>query len=235
MFLKLNEEQFMEQKIIISPSIMCSTPSDMEAYIRQFEKCGIDTIHFDVMDGHFVPNVMLGVRDYQAIKRMTDIPVDIHLMTTAPDVFIDYFNPLPGDWVSFHPETSHHPHRLLQKIQSLGCKAGIALSPGTSVEYVQNMASVFDFVLVMAVNPGFAGQKMVADHLDKQRRIRDVIAATGKHIDIIIDGNTTAANSKLMIEAGATGMVVGTSSMMKEGPGGFERGYRAYIQALAEG
>jgi ribulose-phosphate 3-epimerase len=224
----------MDMKIIISPSIMCSTPSNMEAYIREFEKCGIDTIHFDVMDGHFVPNVMLGVRDYQAIKRMTDLPVDIHMMTTAPDVFIDYFNPQPGDWVSFHPETIHHPHRLLQKIRSLGCKAGIALSPGTSVEYVQNLADVLDFVLVMAVNPGFAGQKMVDGHLDKLRRICDIIAATGKRIDVIIDGNTTVANSKLMIEAGATGLVTGTSSMLKEGPEAFERCFNAYIQALTE-
>ena len=224
----------MDRKIIISPSIMCSTPSNMEAYIREFEKVGIDTIHFDVMDGHFVPNVMLGVRDYQAIKRMTDMPVDIHLMSTAPDVFIDYFNPQPGDWVSFHPETINHPHRLLQKIRSLGCKAGIALSPGTSVEYVQNLADVLDFVLVMAVNPGFAGQKMVGGHLDKLRRVRAVLDAAGKQIDIVVDGNTNAANTILMIQAGANGFVAGTSSMLNDGPEAFEGCYRAYMEEISK-
>lgn len=223
----------MNQKIIISPSIMCSTPSNMELYIREFEKCGIDTIHFDVMDGHYVPNVMLGVRDYQAIKRMTNMPVDIHLMCTAPDAFIDYFQPQAGDWVSFHPETSRHPYRTLQKIRDLGCKAGIALSPGYPIDCIREMASVLDFVLVMAVNPGFAGQKMVPDHLDKLRRIHDVIAATGKAIEIIIDGNTTPENAKLMVAAGATGLVTGTSSMMR-GPEGFAAGYENYMKALAE-
>ena len=225
----------MNKKIIISPSIMCSTPSDMESYIREFEKVGIDTIHFDVMDGHYVPNVMLGVRDYQAIKRMTDIPVDIHLMCTAPDAFIEIFKPQSGDWVSIHPETALHPYRTLQHIRDLGCKAGIALSPGYPIECIREMASVLDFVLVMAVNPGFAGQKMVPDHLDKLARIRAMIRETGKDIQIIIDGNTNAENARKMVAAGATGLVVGTSSMMKHGPAGLAEGYATYIQALSEG
>lgn len=223
----------MNQKLIISPSIMCSTPSNMEQYIRAFEKFGIDTIHFDVMDGHFVPNVMLSVRDYQAIKQMTDLPVDIHLMCTAPDVFIDYYQPQKGDWVSFHPETCHHPYRLLQEIQKRGCKAGIALSPGYPVDIIREVASVLDFVLVMAVNPGFAGQKMVPDHLDKLQRIKQIIESTGKHIEIMIDGNTTAANTKLMCAAGATGVVAGTSSLMR-GVENFEQSYNNYMKELAE-
>ena len=223
----------MNQKIIISPSIMCSTPSDMEAYIRAFEEKGIDTIHFDIMDGHYVPNVMLGVRDYQAIKKMTDIPVDIHMMTTAPDVFIDIFKPQPRDWVSFHPETTWHPYRLLEKIRSMGCKAGLALAPGYPVEVVREMISVLDFVLVMAVSPGFAGQKMVPDHLDKLTRIKQIIAESGKEIDIIIDGNTNAGNAKKMIAAGATGLVVGTSSMLR-GLDTFPQAYDDYVRAIAE-
>ena len=204
----------MNQKLIISPSIMCSTPSNMETYIRAFEKFGIDTIHFDVMDGHFVPNVMLSVRDYQAIKQMTELPVDIHLMCTAPDAFIDYFKPQAGDWVSFHPDTCHHPYRLRQEI-------------------IREVASVLDFVLVMAVNPGFAGQKMVPDHLDKLKRIKQIIESTGKNIEIMIDGNTTAANTKLMVAAGATGVVAGTSSLMR-GVENFEQSYNTYMKELAE-
>lgn len=224
----------MNQKVIISPSIMCCAPSEMEPYIREFEKCGVDTIHFDIMDGHYVPNVMLGVRDYQAIKRLTQIPVDIHLMCTAPDAFIDIFKPQAGDWISFHPETARHPYRTLQKIRDLGCKAGIALSPGYPIECIREMASVLDFILVMAVNPGFAGQKMVPDHLDKLARIKAMVEAAGRDIDIIIDGNTIPENAKKMLDAGATGLIVGTSSMMKYGPTRMAECYDTYMKALAE-
>lgn len=224
----------MNKKFIISPSIMCSTPSDVEAYIREFEKVGIDTIHFDVMDGHYVPNVMLGVRDYQAIKSLTKIPVDIHLMCTAPDAFIEIFKPQPGDWVSIHPETALHPYRTLQHIRDLGCKAGIVLNPGYPIDCIREMASVLDFVMIMAVNPGFAGQKMVPDHLDKLRRVRELIDSIGKDIAITIDGNTTVENAKQMLAAGATGLIVGTSSMMKHGPAGLEEGYHTYVNALLE-
>lgn len=224
----------MSQKTMILPSIMCSTPSNMEGYIREFEKCGIDAIHFDVMDGHFVPNVMLGVRDYTAIKKVTKMPVDIHLMCENPEIFLDYFKPQAGDWVSFHPETAKNPYSLLMNIKNRGCRAGIVLSPGSSVEYVTEMAGVLDFVLVMAVNPGFAGQKMVPDHLPKLRRIKSLIEASGKQIDIIIDGNTTPENARKMIEAGATGLVTGTSSMLKEGPEGFARMYNTYMASLTE-
>lgn len=224
----------MSQKTLILPSIMCSTPEKVEAFIREFEKCGIDAIHFDVMDGHFVPNVMLGVRDYAAIKKATGMPVDIHLMCEEPEKFLDYFKPQPGDWVSFHPEASRNPYSLLMAIRNRGCRAGIVLSPGSSVEYVTEMAGVLDFVLVMAVNPGFAGQKMVPDHLPKLRRIRERVDASGRQIDIIIDGNTTPENARLMLKAGATGLVTGTSSMMKEGPEGFTRMYEAYMNSLSE-
>lgn len=223
----------MSQKIIISPSIMCSTPGDMEAYIRAFEEAGVDTIHFDVMDGHYVPNVMLGVRDYQAIKRATDLPVDIHLMCTEPEMFLDYFAPKAPDWVSFHPEVARNPYKFAQAIRDRGCRAGIALSPAISVSYVREMASVLDFVLVMAVNPGFAGQKMVPDHLDKLRRLREEIDVIQRPIDVIVDGNTIPENSKKMLAAGATGLVTGTSSMMKDGPTRFVEHYRAMMEELS--
>lgn len=222
----------MSQKIIISPSIMCSTPEEMNDYIRAFEQCGVDAIHFDVMDGHYVPNVMLGVRDYQAIKRITDLPVDLHMMCTEPDVIIDVFQPQPGDWVSFHPETTRHPYRLLQTIRDRGCKAGIAIDPGLPGSYIREISSVLDFVLLMAVNPGFAGQKMVPDHLEKLRRIRSEIDDLGKEIPIIIDGNTTVDNARKMIAAGATGLVTGTSSMFKNGPARFAENYCDYMHAL---
>lgn len=222
----------MNQKILISPSIMCCTPAEMEPFLREFERHAIDTIHFDIMDGHYVPNVMLGVRDYQFIKKTTRIPVDVHMMCTEPEMFLDIFQPEAGDWVSFHPETARNPYRLLMAIRDRGCRAGLAISPAVPVSYVEEMVGVLDFVLVMAVNPGFAGQKMVPDHLDKLRRIQKIVA--GRDIDIVIDGNTTPENAKAMMAAGATGLVVGTSSLLKGGPTCFAENYRAYTAAISE-
>lgn len=224
----------MNRKVIISPSMMCSTPGDMEAYIRKFERSGIELLHFDVMDGHYVPNVMMGVRDYQFIKRTTQIPVDVHLMCTAPEMFIEYFDIKPGDWVCFHPETARNAYSLCQALHNRGCKAGIALSPATPVSWLQEMISVVDYVMVMAVNPGFAGQKMVPDHLDKLARIRKIVDEYGKDIEIFVDGNTTAENAKKMFAAGATALVGGTASVFKGGVEGFEETFGTYLAAIAE-
>lgn len=222
----------MMKKMKILPSVMCCQAATQMAYIKAFEEMGMSAIHFDVMDGHYVPNVMLGVRDYQEMKRQTSLPIDLHLMTDKPEEFLEIFQPQPGDWVSFHPETAANPYRLLQAIRDRGCRAGIALSPGVSVGYITELRSVIDFVLVMAVNPGFAGQKMVPDHLDKLQRIQQAVKACPNEVDIIVDGNTTLENSKKMLEGGATGIVVGTSSLLKYPPQEFPQACAAYVQAL---
>lgn len=225
----------MNKNFIISPSIMCSTPSDMEAYVRAFEESSIDAIHFDVMDGHYVPNIMLGVRDYAALKKASKIPVDIHLMCTAPEDFVQILQPAAGDWVSFHPETARNPHRLLVDLRARGCKTGIALSPGVPVSYIDELGTFLDFVLVMAVNPGFAGQKMLPDHLDKLRRVREATERFDHKIEIIVDGNTTVSNSITMLKGGATGLVIGTSSAMKHGAAQFSTEYECYIHDIMRG
>lgn len=222
----------MNKRIIISPSIMCVKPWEIPEYIAAFEGKNIDLIHFDVMDGHFVPNIMLGTNIYAAIKEITNIPVDIHLMCEDPGQYIDYFKICKGDWVSFHPETTRQPYRILQKIRELGCKAGIALNPGTPVQYVEEMKSVLDFILVMAVEPGFSGQKMVPDHLDKLRRIKSIIEDSNLETEIIVDGNTTIENSKKMLDAGATGFVAGTSSLIRHGAAGFSKAYDEFMEQL---
>lgn len=201
------------KEIIISPSIMCCHTTQIERYIKAFEDKNIKTIHFDVMDGHYVNNIMLGTNFYKDLKSMTSIPIDIHLMCFEPEKFLEFLKPRPNDWVSFHPETTNHPHRLLQNIRDLGCKAGIVLNPSTPINFIDEVVDLLDFVLVMAVNPGFAGQKMVDSHLSKLQRINKNLS--NRDIDIIIDGNTTQENAKLMIESGATGLVVGTSSLLK--------------------
>lgn len=222
----------MKQKVIILPSIMCSTPDNMKAYVRAFEENGIDAIHFDVMDGHYVPNIMLGVRDYQFLKSITDIPVDIHLMCREPELFIEYMKPQAGDWISFHPETAGNPYRLLQVIKDRGCLAGIAISPGVPISYIAEMAGILDYVLVMAVNPGFASQKMIPDLLDKLRRVRELIGCSEKNIPIYVDGNTTKENARTMLAYGACGLVTGTSSMMKEEVEGFGERYAEYMKNI---
>lgn len=220
------------KNITIFPSVMCCKPWDLLDYLRAFEQAGITAIHFDVMDGHFVPNIMLGASEFAAVRGQTDLPIDVHLMCVEPERFVPYFDLKAGDWLSFHPEACRQPYRLLESLRSRGIKAGFAFNPGTPIQHIEECAKVLDFVLVMAVNPGFAGQVMVPDHLDKLARIRDMIADCNPDIEIIIDGNTTPENAKRMYDAGATGFVTGTSSMLGQGAEKFPTLYREYIEAL---
>lgn len=220
--------------IPILPSVMCCKPWELLDYIRAFEQTNVDAIHFDVMDGHFVPNIMLGASDFDALRSQTTLPLDVHLMCVEPEKYIDYFALREGDWVSFHPEGCHQSYRLLEKLRARGIRAGLALNPGTPISYVEENAGVLDFVLVMAVNPGFAGQVMVPDHLHKLRKIRALVEGCGRSIDIIVDGNTTIENAKRMYQNGATGFVTGTSSILHKSAAQFAELYTEYLAALLE-
>ncbi|AEB07333.1 Ribulose-phosphate 3-epimerase [Coriobacterium glomerans PW2] len=223
----------MKQEFNIYPSIMCSAPWDVKGYIDAFERAGVAGVHFDVMDGHYVPNVMLGTDDFDAIASITELSLDVHIMAEGADAFVSFFKLRPHDRCCFHPETCAQPYRLLERIRRRASACGLALSPGTPVGYVTECLELLDFVLVMAVSPGFAGQTMVADHLNKVKRIRELVRRADHPIEIVIDGNTTVANARRMIEAGANGFVVGTSSLMGEGPAGFATLYEAYLTGLA--
>lgn len=201
--------------VFISPSIMCCDFSEYASFIKAFETKGVKNIHFDVMDGHYVNNVMLGTKTYTELKNATNIPIDIHLMCINPERFIDYFEPRANDWVCFHPETTDHPHRLLERIKSLGCRAGYAINPGTPLSYIEEVLDLLDYIVIMSVNPGFAGQTMVTSHLDKLQRIKHLVETQNRKIDIVVDGNTTPENGQKMVASGATGLVVGTSSLLK--------------------
>jgi len=223
-----------DQDVKILPSVMCCRCQDLQAYIAEFEKAAVAGIHFDVMDGHYVPNVMLGVSDFNSIRALTKLPLDVHLMCMEPERFIDYFALEPGDWLSFHPEVCRQPHALLQKARKMGLRTGLAISPAISLSYVEECLDLLDFVLVMAVNPGFAGQKMVASHLGKLRRLAAITSQADHEIDIIVDGNTTIENARKMIANGATGVVTGTSSMLNKGPQSFMDLYGQYVQAVSD-
>lgn len=202
-------------KGFISPSIMCCDFSDYDAFIEAFELKKVENIHFDVMDGHYVDNIMLGTNTYKELKKKTNIPIDLHFMCIEPERFIEMFEPEKGDWVSFHPETTNHPHALLMKIKAMGCKAGYAINPGTPISYIHEVIDLLDYITLMSVNPGFAGQKMVDSHLTKLKEIHQLIAESGRDIDVVVDGNTTPDNGRNMLAHGATGLVVGTSSLLK--------------------
>lgn len=219
--------------IKISPSIMVCKVEELKDYLILFEKVELDSIHFDVMDGSYVKNIMLGTNIYKDVKRLSSLPVDLHLMVNNPENFLDYFNPELDDRVCFHPETTNQPYKLLQTIKSLGCKAGLVINPGTPLTYLQECINIVDYVMVMTVNPGFAGQKLIPDASLKVGRIRKIIENSERNIDLFVDGNTTFENSKVLKSAGANGFVVGGSSIIKD-INSFEKDYELYLKELLE-
>lgn len=210
---------------------MCCKVEEYKPYIEAFERVQLDSIHFDIMDGSYVKNVMLGTTIYKDIKRLSILPVDVHIMSYRPEEYLEYYEVRTGDSVCFHPETTAQPYKLLQTIQQKGCKAGLVLNPGTPISYIEECIENLDYVTIMTVNPGFAGQTMVQSAPHKIRRVRELLNTYGKEIDIVVDGNTTIENSKLMKNAGANVFVVGTSSILKS-VAAFEDLYKEYISEL---
>jgi len=203
----------------ISPSIMCVDWFSIKETVKAFEKSGIDLIHVDIMDGSFVPNFTLGTDFVKALKKATNIPLDIHMMIENPESKLDWFQFGEGDYVAVHYESTPHIHRVVGAIRARGAKAMVAINPGTPICMLENLLDDIDGVLIMTVNPGFAGQKLVKATLKKIRDLRDYLDAKGYgHIEIEVDGNVSFENAKLMSEAGANIFVAGTSSIFaKEG------------------
>lgn len=168
----------------IGPSIMCSAPWDVKTYIKKFEETNIPIIHYDVMDGNYVPNISVGTGEFADIHSITDLPIDLHLMVLNPDQAVEYFDVKPGDYVSFHPENSEDPAALLCKIKDKGAMAGIALSPKISLDYANELIDNLDFVLIMTVNPGFAGQRMLPECVDKISELSEMRAKNNWDIEI---------------------------------------------------
>lgn len=222
----------MSLKTFISPSIMVPKSYEYKQYIEKFQESNLSVIHFDVMDGHFVPNIMLGTSTFNDIKSLTDIPIDIHLMVNEPERYIEMFSVTEGDWISFHPETTKQSYRLLQAIKNLKCKAGLVISPGTPISYIEECIDQLDYVTLMTVNPGFAGQKLVPNALRKIKRVRTLLDEYNPSIDLIVDGNTTVENSKKMFAAGANGFVVGTASKILSSPKTYDEYYEKFMNEL---
>ena len=202
-------------KVKLSASIMCANFCNLEEDIKQLEEGGVEYLHFDIMDGHFVPNFTMGPGVLKAVRRITSLPFDTHLMIENPDEYIPIFIEAGSSLISVHIEVSPHLNRTIQLIKGKGARAGVALNPATPLCRLDYVLEDVSFVLVMTVNPGFAGQNLVPGTLSKIEKLRNIIEKRKLNVDIEVDGNVSFANASLMAKAGANILVCGTSSIFK--------------------
>ncbi len=218
----------------ISPSMMCADIMNMKPVLETFEKEGIEYLHIDIMDGQFVPNFTLGTDYCKLLKKNTSIPLDIHMMLENPETKLDWFPLGEGDYVSIHVESTRHLQRVLAQIKAKGAKAMVAINPATPISSIEHVLDDIDGVLVMTVNPGFAGQKLVPATLKKITNLRKYLDENGyRHVEIEVDGNVSFENAKKMKEAGADIFVAGTSSVFKD-EFTLEEGIKRLRDAIAE-
>jgi ribulose-phosphate 3-epimerase len=200
-------------KVKIAPSLMCADFLDLKSELDLFKAFGIDLLHIDIMDGHYVPNFTLGIDFCKSIASYSDIPLDFHLMVEHVDQFLDLFCSIEGSYVTIHPETSRHPVRTIQKIRQLGCKPGIAVDPAICIDSLKHLIPLVDQVCIMSVNPGYAGQALLPFCLGKIKETKAFLNKIGSEAQLEIDGNVSWENIPKMTAAGADVLVVGTSSV----------------------
>jgi ribulose-phosphate 3-epimerase len=215
----------MQQPVRISPSILSADFSKLGEEVRAIDAAGADYIHIDVMDGHFVPNLTIGPGVVKSLRPHSKKPFDVHLMISPIDAFIEGFVDAGADIISVHPEAGPHLHRTIQNIKSHGIRAGVALNPATPAETIQHVIDDLDLILVMSVNPGFGGQSFIEGQLEKIRQLRAMIDATGRTIDLEVDGGIDQRTAPLAIAAGADLLVAGTAT--------FTGGPEKYAQNIA--
>jgi len=197
--------------IRIAPSILSANFVRLEEEIKAAEKAGSHMLHIDVMDGHFVPNITIGYSVVAAIRKITRLPLDVHLMIERPDTFVKEFADAGADFITVHSEASIHLHRTVQHIKHYGVKAGVSINPATPVLHLENMLSDIDLVLLMSVNPGFGGQEFIPFTLEKIRAVKKMISAAGGSPLIEVDGGIKIDNAKLIADAGADILVMGSA------------------------
>lgn len=208
---KLKRESRGISMVKIAPSILSADFSKLGEEILAVEKGGADYIHIDVMDGHFVPNITIGPLIVEAIRPVTKLPLDVHLMIENPDQYIEAFAKAGANYITVHVEATRHLHRTIQIIKSFGVKAGVVINPATPVETIQHIIGDIDMVLLMSVNPGFGGQTFIPEVLPKIRKVKEIADQKGLAIEIEIDGGVNPETAKLCIEAGANVLVAGSA------------------------
>lgn len=194
----------------IAPSILSADFSRLGDEVRAVDRAGADYIHIDVMDGHFVPNITIGPVIVKAVRKATSLPLDIHLMIEHPDFFVNAFADAGGDVITVHAETGYHLFRTIDLIKSCGKKAGVALNPATPLPAVGELLTEIDLLLIMTVNPGFGGQAYIPSMTGKIEHARRMLDAAARPIQLAVDGGIKAGNSRMVTEAGATMLVMGT-------------------------
>ncbi|HLG27312.1 MAG TPA: ribulose-phosphate 3-epimerase [Paenisporosarcina sp.] len=202
--------------IKIAPSILAANFSKLADEVKEVEQAGAQLIHIDVMDGHFVPNITMGPIVVEALRPLTKLPLDVHLMIENPDDFIESFAKAGADYITVHVEACPHLHRTIQLIRSFGVKPGVVLNPHTPIESIQHVLEDIDMVLFMTVNPGFGGQKFIHSVVPKIKQLADIIKEKDLAIEIEIDGGINAETIIPCAQAGATIFVAGSAIYSKE-------------------
>lgn len=197
--------------IKIAPSILSADFAKLGEEIKEVEKGGADYIHVDVMDGHFVPNITIGPLITEAIRPITDLPLDVHLMIENPERYIEQFANAGATYISVHQETCVHLHRVIQQIKSFNVKAGVALNPATPASFIKDILHELDLVVVMTVNPGFGGQAFIHEVVNKIKQLNDWRAQRNLSFAIEIDGGVNVDTAKLCTDAGADILVAGSA------------------------
>lgn len=196
-------------KPIVAPSILAADFANLEREITMINGSQADWIHVDIMDGVFVPNISMGIPVVKAIKKHAKKPLDVHLMIVNPERYVEAFHEAGAAVISVHIEASPHLHRTVQQIKALGCKAGVAINPHTSVDKLIDILGDIDLVCMMSVNPGFGGQKFIENTYAKVQRLKGMIDKIGAKVQIEIDGGVNQQNAKPLLEAGADVLVAG--------------------------
>ena len=200
-----------KHKIKIVPSLLSANWANLERDVKQCEEGGSDVLHFDSMDGHFVPNITIGPMMIKVVKSVTKLPVSAHLMIENTDYFIEKYIENGADYVSIHVEGNPHIHRSIQLVRDYGAKPGLALNPVTPLEYAYEAAGYCDFILLMSVNPGFGGQQFIPSFLKRAEKMRNYLDSNGlEHVEIEVDGGVKIDNVTEIVKAGANILVSGT-------------------------